>query len=343
MTLASCSSASPTHDTNDHAGEGGSSDAGSGGAGRGSAGELGSGGSAGGVAGQASGGAAGQASGGNPAIQGGQSGAAGATKLDAGAADASSSRGDAGGGAAFVLPPAAMTNLVLWLDAGRGVTATADHVASWKDNSGQGNDAKQDAAAARPELVTTPQGPAVRFSPTAKTFLTIASSPTLNFGTGELTLIVAAGYKNKSNVPKFTGAGVMFFKQATLAGELGLYGNWPRNMVDTGFVFARVGGEGQSDLGTKETTLNDGVLRLYELRRTATSMELRLDGKVSASGNYTPRDVDGTLSVGIGAKPNGTFPLDGDVYAVLAWKGALAPATLSDVENALIATLHITR
>ena len=69
-------------------------------------------------------------------------------------------------------------------------------------------------------------------------------------------------------------------------------------------------------------------------------MEIRRNGKVSGNGTFTPANVDGTMPAGIGGKPNGSFPLQRDVQAVLAWKGALAADALTAVETALMTGLH---
>ncbi|MBX3200776.1 MAG: hypothetical protein KF894_21745 [Labilithrix sp.] len=139
---------------------------------------------------------------------------------DAGAAD---------GDAAFTEPtPAALgSRLALWLRADRGVVGTAEGLTRWEDQSGSGNDALPAGAGF---IAPTPDGleghPSIHFAGTGTGYLTIADSPTLHFGTGDVTSFVVFSH---SSGPSATSR-IVFTKQAQVSPYAG-FG-----------VFANVGG-----------------------------------------------------------------------------------------------------
>jgi hypothetical protein len=252
----------------------------------------------------------------------------------------------------------AIDNVVLWLDASRGVAAENGRVAKWSDQSTLHNDALQNNTAAEPVFVPTgPSGyPVIRFEAARKTVLLVADAPSLHFGTGDLTIEVVVSYHNKSKggmpVDHLDGWGYVFNKMVGNRLGVGLMGNWPTSETSPiGSQFGCETTEQGGSLLSKAMGYNDDKPRLWGMRRTGTTVELRRNLVVDNSGKWSPPvDVDamGTPPISIGARlyegqSTASFPLDGDIAEVVAVKGTISTEQLAALENYLIGKYALAR
>jgi hypothetical protein len=258
--------------------------------------------------------------------------------------------GDLSDGAMLVSRPV-INNVVLWLDASEGVDATDGRVAKWTDQSSQHNDALQNTASVRPLLVPGgPNGhPAIRFEASRKTVLLVADADSLHFGSGDLTVEVVVGYHNKSKggtpVDHLDGWGYVFNKMVGNRLGVGLMGNWPTSETSPiGSQFGCETTEQGGSLLSKAMGYNDDKPRLWGMRRTGTTVELRRNLVVDNSGKWNPPvnvDAMGTPPISIGARlyegqTSASFPLDGDISEVVAVRGTILPEELSQLETYLM-------
>jgi len=249
-----------------------------------------------------------------------------------------------------VLPVPSIDGVVLWLDGSRGVTEDNGRISRWADQSAQHNDAAPPSAGVAPSLGPNLVNghPAVHFEAARKTVLLVTDAASLHFGTGDLTIEAVVGYRNKSKggtpVDHLDGWGYVFDKMVGNRLGVGLMGNWPVSETDPiGSQFGCETTEQGGSLLSKAKGYNDGVARLWAMRRAGTTVELRRAGAVDNSGKWNPPvnvDAMGTPPVSIGARlyqgqTSASFPLDGDVAEIVVVKGTIAEAQLASLESYL--------
>jgi hypothetical protein len=252
-----------------------------------------------------------------------------------GACDTACQRGFVCSAGACQLTPAALDGLVVWLDAAAGVTTEAvGGVSRWQDQSPSHNDAVQGVSASQP--VVTPNAangrPIITFGAARNVFLRIPDHPTLQWGSGDFTvLLVARGL----NAPPDVNYGALFHKQAQTFPFVG-----PSLWLDFPFPTPATALGVQLSYGivyvvSKQVGINDGRLRLLGMRRSGRKLEARIDGVLSGvTGNA---DIDVSVpgnDVFIGS--HGIDPsiqqLDGGIAEVVAVRGPLADVDLARLE-----------
>jgi hypothetical protein len=265
--------------------------------------------------------------------------------------EASASSDDAAETGPALVPVPIVDNVVLWLDAAKGVDAVDGQVAKWTDQSSFHNDALQNTAGMRPALVQAGGSghPVIRFEASRKTVLLVSDAASLHFGTDDLTIEVVVGYHNKSKggmpVDHLDGWGYVFNKMVGNRLGVGLMGNWPVSETSPiGTQFGCETTEQGGSLLSKAMGYNDDKPRLWGMRRTGSTVELRRNGNVDNSGKWNPPvnvDAMGTPPVSIGARlyqgqASASFPLDGDISEIVAVKGTTSSDQLKALEGYLI-------
>lgn len=243
---------------------------------------------------------------------------------------------DAGADAAAWSPAELGASLVTWLDASRSVAVDASNlVSSWGDVSGSGNTATATGTARPTRMAATLNGHDVITFNGTSTFLTIASSASTSWGTGDYSVFVVARYSNT------LGAGASGTAAFWSKTDIGL----PRHglqfignslgvaALDT--CVSRVAGNVLD--GTK--TVNDNAWRVYATRRVVDTLVLRVNGIVDAtttSASIAAENIDqpGQPAYIGGTNVSGTLTqlMIGDMAELLAVKGALPNDKVAKIE-----------
>lgn len=236
--------------------------------------------------------------------------------------------------------PSQLPGLVLWLDAGQGVTTVQSTVSVWADQSGRNNNATQPTATQRPSLVPAVINghPVVRFDG-ANTALQIADAASLQWGTDDYTIEIVGSWKNVGTSTAMLYAKAVY-DTSPYPGAL-VWANMQDASTSTALGAANESTAGYYVTGTM-MNLNDGTARLYAARRYGgTNLEVRINGVSDKSvAMPTARDVSATGNVAyIGGHPQSATSviqaLDGDIAEVIAVHGTLTPAQLTDLETYL--------
>jgi hypothetical protein len=249
------------------------------------------------------------------------------------ASDASSS--DAADAATWS-PTDLGASLVTWLDASRSVAVDVSSlVSSWGDSSGTGNNAVA-AGAARPTRTSAAlNGRSVITFHGTSTYLSITDSASLQWGTGNWTVVVVARY---SNAPGFTPAGSATFWSKTDSGiprhGVQFQGNTTSAVLDT--AVSRL----NTNVLDGTNPFNDSVWRVYSARRVVDTLQIRVNGNVEATSPATasiaaenvdqvgqPVYIGGT---NVSGTPYGL--MIGDIAEMVAVKGALSDVNLGKLE-----------
>jgi hypothetical protein len=263
-----------------------------------------------------------------------------------GGAGASAGAGMGGGGGSEPWSPAALSGLVLWLDAGSGVTTAGLssnlRVSEWQDRSGKGNHARQAEPVQQPRLVTGALSrlPAIEFNGQF-TRLLIPDNETLEPGTEDFTIEIVAAWTN-SFIPTDGnwGYGTLYAKQAPLPPYKGI-GFWANDwLTQSANLLFQVDLSVGSWVASDGLTLNDGNFRLHGARRTGTAagagaLQVRINGSIAAVWELgAPVDLDGSGEVAtIGGGFSSTQGLDGAIAEMVFVRGALSDDDLGRLET----------
>jgi hypothetical protein len=357
VVLGACSGKSDKHLGSSSGGSSGSSGAAHAGKGGNAGSKSGNGGSASGAAGSGRGGAGGAGRDGNAGRGGGGSSGKGSSGMagdgglggsstggmsgEAGAAGENAGAGGEGGSASDFVPTDLGARLVLWLDAGQGVSVDdGTPMDMWADQSGSGNHALQSVAERRPVFSTSGTNglPTVKFDG-ASTFFELADVASLRWGTGDFTLLVVA-----RGAPSTVTNAMIYQKSAAsdpFAGPA-LYVNGNKPAASTKSAI-------QLD-GTTYALSTDGIAdttaRLLGGRRYSNSasarLELRLNGSVETRlANVPAIDIDAVGRSAIighnGYLPNAGFQAyEGELSEICAVKGTLTDSELRALEGYLL-------
>jgi hypothetical protein len=232
--------------------------------------------------------------------------------------------------------PSALPGLVLWLDAAAGITAApGSPVSQWSDQSPAHNNALQPTIGYQPILMFGSIGglPGVRFNG-SQTFLSVADSTTLQWGTGDFALVAVATFSN-------TNISQMLYQKSPLAAPYNapaLYVNSEKPMQDT-TATAQVS---EYVFATSKNNGLQGAPHLFTGRRFGSTVEIRVDG-ASQGQSAIPMPID----VSAPGQPamighNGYNPrpgfqaLQGDIAELIAVQGTLADADLRKLECHLL-------
>jgi len=231
--------------------------------------------------------------------------------------------------------PASLPGLVLWLEASAVSPPSGSQISLWPDLSPAGNDAVQTVPAYQPTFEAAAVGglPAMRFDGNL-TFFTIADSASLQWGTGDYTLMVIGQFAS-SGVPD------QFFYQKVTA-SAPWYG--PSLFVNSDKPSLDTRATSQLAQYTLITSAHDGLgdaPHLFGGRRFGSSLEVRVDGAsdgvttvpsldISAAGSYATMGQNGY------SPQPGFQALDGTIAEVVAVGGPIASADLQTLECHLL-------
>ncbi|HEY8091991.1 MAG TPA: hypothetical protein VIF09_29215 [Polyangiaceae bacterium] len=268
----------------------------------------------------------------SPASEGGGENDGGGSDEDG--ADAISGEGGGGGGAcdpdAASWSPASVPGLVLWLEADTLTLASGSPVALWHDQSSAGNDAKQPVSSYQPTLEAAAVGgrPALSFDG-RQSFLTVADSVSLQWGTGDYTFLIVgqfsdSGVPNQMLYQKVSGGPPYDGPALFVNSDKPAPGSHATSQISQDFYV---------------TSLTAGFANaphLFASRRAGTSLEVRIDGVVNAE-QVTSTDVSNPGQAAMigqnGYNPRaGNEALAGLIAAVVAAGGPIADHDLQALE-----------
>ncbi|WP_394824000.1 hypothetical protein [Pendulispora albinea] len=219
----------------------------------------------------------------------------------------------------------AMLRPAFWLD-GDNVILVDGAISQWSDTSGNNNHATQTTVSLRPGVVTINGRRAVSFN--GETRMIIADSASLTWGTDDFAVFVALRYTDINHPQKV--AGVIYAKNASNSPFPGvqLFATglpsqfWAGTDADTRIKSTKSGAVGYAD----------GQMHIAVLRRSGTSLELRVDGAVVGSLVNT-KDVNTSgFNALIGGAPDVEF-LKGDIALLLGIHGTVTDAQEIQVET----------
>lgn len=248
---------------------------------------------------------------------------------------------DGGAQADAAIDVASVPGLVLWLDGTRGVLEFSGVVASWADQSGQQNHAAQSITYNRPTFTAAAINglPGVHFDMTAQwgTFLTIADSASLRWGTDDYYLAVVARFDNDvGGSGQNSRFGTFYFKQGASGGPF-FHANAPGKTPTSGFA-AELSDDAEHRVVSVGTGYNDAKGHLFAVRRRGTTLELRHNGLPDGAKTVPAVDVSAAgVAVSLGATMEriDSNRLNGDIAEIVAVRGALTDASLAGVESYL--------
>ncbi len=225
--------------------------------------------------------------------RGGERGGASGVAAAAGVAGLSS--GGAGGMPATttILPPNA-TDVVIWLDADRGITDAAGKVSSWADQSAAHNDFLQTDASRQPTLgaATLAGHHVVQFDKARRTLLVAADNDSVHFGLVGMTLILVAANKTPIKPGHSGGVSTFFGKEGQGSSELIFNFNWFNNEDQDDDASVHLGvGEGFNSFASQKADFNDGKFRVYTAALRVNNgwdMGIRVNGQALGSQDQPP-------------------------------------------------------
>ena len=231
---------------------------------------------------------------------------------------------------------ASTPGLVLWLEANQGVTAVEGGIERWKDQSAAGNDAFAVVDAGwEPSLAASSINalPAVHFHSTMNQHLIISDRPSLQWGTGDYYLALAARFSTST-----TGLlEALYFKGfITIGGDAGSsYWMFAVNGLDAGSIVSglssiEVNGA-LSDLYV-QASYQDATPRLYAVQRVSGVESLRVNGSQVASGPSSNDIGHAGYDVIIGSLIGYLEFFDGDIAELIGVEGALSVSDRTNLE-----------
>ncbi|CAN5446452.1 hypothetical protein BH09MYX1_BH09MYX1_04560 [soil metagenome] len=202
--------------------------------------------------------------------------------------------------------PKALPGLLFWMDASKGVTATADLVSKWDDQSGLKNDASQASSAMQPKLASN----------------AIAGHAALQFPGGGTATNIDIGSPTKG----FTGD---FFVEIVMnttisssdTGEVFLAGNPTDNaqiLIEAQRVEAGLYIGASAKFLQMPTSITPGVTHLVFMRRAATKFELGVDGATVSVPDASMGALSTLFRLG--------GPFMGQLAEVVGVDGVISPA-----------------
>jgi hypothetical protein len=226
-------------------------------------------------------------------------------------------------GSCLTLPDSIRKNLVLLLWPSN-LPPVGSPVSVWKDQSGQGNDARALYPSAPPLVV--PNGVQLDSKQLGAGFL-VANSPSLDFGSDDFAVIVVAGLSSAT-------APVSLFRKSdsarTNSRKIALY--WALTSATTGEPQAEV-----DDVVVGTTTpAPQPSVGAYAVQRMASHIELHFDGTVFGSTDLPASDISTTNAedVFIGTGSFSAFTAD-SVEAVIVTRGPIGSSDLNSIEKFL--------
>ena len=227
--------------------------------------------------------------------------------------------------------------LALWLRADQGVTASGDAVTTWKDSSGNGNDA---TTMGMPPVTLAAAGvggkPSVHF-PGGTAYLNVPDSASLHFGTDDVSAYVV--FAHASNLAPYSRIVMAKTAVASPFQGLGFYANinntyglgaavrFPSPLVTLDSNDAAVFGQMKPMLVVAKRT-GGGELGLLSGAKTSTA---------NALYNQAPVDLTNQAALRIGGQGGQDQALLGDIAEIVLVHGAMTSAESDDVSAYLTA------
>lgn len=296
-------------------------------------------------------GASGSTDHGPPAAGGGEIGASGfaGTAGVGGTLAARDSGVHAESGALSTISPSEfLDRLALWLDGSFGLVRTDDGIISiWIDRTANGNDAYADTQRPHRELIAGSKTLGVVIFD-GHALMTIADSPTLQWGTDDYTIEVVASYVNDAR-PGAASRACLYEKTSTVdpfygvsfTGNAPLFGGAAQPLVSaiSSSIAAGSGVNPRTNVAGKTMGVNNGAFHLFGTRRTAVrTLEVRLDGALDGIiSNVEPANVSAAgQPVHIGGVPGpaggATDLLTGRIAEIIAIHGPITDTELARLE-----------
>jgi hypothetical protein len=235
-------------------------------------------------------------------------------------------------------PAVIKSQLTFWFDPTSLVTFEGK-VPKWTDRSGHGNDAVQAMTGRQPTYTAAGIGglPSATFRGPV-TFLRIADSPAMQWGTSDLVILAV------SRAVAGTAHEAMLYQKTGSAPYDGasLYLNADKPTV-TALAAAQLSGATYVVSAAPPTTFVDGTPHLLAVRRVGTRLEVRVDGAVSksleaaevATVDVSSKGFDAIIGQN-GYNPAAEFQqLHGDIAEMIGVDGPLSEVDLDNLERYL--------
>ena len=226
-------------------------------------------------------------------------------------------------GSCLTLPDSIRKNLVLLLWPSN-LPPVGSPVSVWKDQSGQGNDARALYPTAAPQVI--PNGVQLDQKQLGGGFL-VANSASLDFGSGDFAVIVVAGLSSATTP-------VSLFRKSDSART-----NSRQIAIDWVLISSSTGApQGTVDdiVVTTTTPVPQPSIGSYAIRRTTNHLELHFNGTVFGSADLPLSGISTTnaadVFVGTGSFSGSTAD---SVEAVIVMRGAVESFDLNSVERFL--------
>jgi hypothetical protein len=258
---------------------------------------------------------------------------------------------EAGAAVGPIVPPDA-SDVVIWLDADRGVSQSGDRVTKWTDQSRGHNDFAQSSSQAQPAyLAAAVAGHAVvRFDRTRRTVLTAGDSASLHFGTAGLTVLLAAADRNPVAGGHGQSVGTVFGKQqvGNDPAEITFAFNWFTTETTPDEPALHIGvGEVYAGAISNKRTYNDGTFRIVTGSWRASGrdldMSLRVNGKVDGADRQTNAPDLSLVGQPIRLGESYGQATTADISEVVVIKGTPMMSEVEAWESYLIAKYEVAR
>ena len=212
------------------------------------------------------------------------------------------------------------TNLVLWLTASAGVTKSGTKVTIWKDQSGNGLDAKA-TSGYEPTFVAASTGlnskPVLQMS---KSYLTCGNSSKFNIATPTM-IAVYSGVTGGISLTKSFGSGGKGWRK-----------------LELNFKSFRSGADSNA-IAHKATMSNANILALVSA--SDTSHTIAVNGTATTSTGTLYHSTFNTAEFKIGGSKAGVSSMTGQIAEVILYKKALSTAERKKIECYLAAKYSI--
>lgn len=170
--------------------------------------------------------------------------------------------------------------------------------------------------------------------------LRVKDHSSLQFGTGDFSIVLVARWRNSPQVPSNTSYGCLIGKTEAVVPYKGfaLFANYPSGYEGVPALprFAAQLDLGDQLLLSSSNYLNDDQWRVYVARRVGLDLELRInginDGKLKTKADWDISAPESPLTIGGGDGQE----LSGAIAEIAVIKGPLSDAQLEGVERSLI-------
>lgn len=282
----------------------------------------------------------------------GEAGIAGASGGEGGVggeSGVSSASGGEGGAPVGLVEPDDFDGLVLWLKASSCSFDSNLRVSSCPDESGLDNDAVAPAEERRPKLLATALNghDCLEFdggdpAPTnvVASRLSVADAASIRFGTDEVSVVLAARWRNPHHVTStYGGYGGLLHKAEPISPFRGLavFANYPASYAQQSVRRLAVQLELSTSLAfSYSVNLNDDEFRVYSARRAGERLEVRINGRSEGAAQVSPETDLSALGepILIGGQDNA--PLRGDIAEIVLIRGATTESMLAGLERGLM-------